>query len=134
VRDFLATYAAQPARLVKTTPPAPWLDGAASGWVVSTLGPPQVFELTGPATIDTADGSFQVTPVGAPLPLALLGPAQAGEAARRALGRFAREAAYDSWLRGQETEQLKGALCTGDNLPAAAGATDLAALAPFLAP
>src|SRR5262249_39790462 len=48
VRDFLASYAEQPARLVKTSRAAPWLDGASSGWVVSTLGPQQVFELTGP--------------------------------------------------------------------------------------
>src|SRR5262249_46826031 len=98
------------------------------------LGPPQVFELTGPATIDTVDGSFDVAPLGTALPVALLDPVQGGAAARRALGRFAHEAAYDSWLRGQEKEQLGGALCTGDNLPAAAGAADLAALAPFLAP
>jgi hypothetical protein len=101
---------------------------------VSTLGPPQVFDLTGPATIDTADGSFEVTPLGSPLPIALLGPAQAGAAARDALDRFAHEAAYEGWLRGQETAQLSGALCSGDNLPTAAGATDLGELAPFLAP
>ena len=45
VTDFLTTYAAQSARLVRTTRPAPWLDGKSTGWVVSTLGPPTVFQV-----------------------------------------------------------------------------------------
>src|SRR5207237_5482497 len=60
IGDFLATYAAQPARLVQTTSAAPWLDGRRRGWVVSSLGPPRVFGLTRGATIATADGPFQV--------------------------------------------------------------------------
>jgi hypothetical protein len=134
VRDFLSTYAAEPARLVKTTRPAPWLDGASRGWVVSTLGPQDVIDLAGPATVDTADGSFDVMPLGPALPLALLAPTAADGVARAALDRFAHESAYDGWLRSQEQAQLAGALCVGDNLPAASGATDLDALAPFLAP
>jgi hypothetical protein len=133
VRDFLSTYAGQPARLVETTQPAPWLDGERRGWVVSSLGPAQVFRLAGTANIDTADGQFQVTPLGPAMPLALLDPVQAQSAAKRALDRFAHADVYDSWLRDQEQIQLAGALCLGDNMPAP-GATDLAALAPFLAP
>ena len=134
VRDFLSTYAAQPARLVKTTRPAPWLDGASRGWVVSTLGPQAVIDLAGTATVDTADGSFEVTPLGPALPVALLTPAEASGVARAALDRFAHATVYDSWLRGQEQTQLAGAFCLGDNMPSASGATDLDALAPFLAP
>jgi hypothetical protein len=133
VHDFLATYAGQTVRLVKTTRRAPWLDGTTHGWVVSTLGPPEVFSLAGAASIDTPDGSFDVTPLGPSLPLAVLTSAQAQAAARPALDRLAHQLAYDGWLREQENKQLAGALCLGDNVPAA-GATDLAAIAPFLVP
>ena len=129
MRDFLATYAAEPARLVKTTA------GAVARRRDTGLGgldarPAADVRPHRAGEIDTADGAFEVTPLGSPLPVALLGSAQAGAAARRALDRFAHETAYDSWLRGQEAEQLAGALCAGDNVPTASGASDLAALAP----
>jgi hypothetical protein len=133
VADFISTYAGQNARLVQTTRPAAWLDGATRGWVVSSLGPPQVFGLSGPATIDTADGSFAVTPLGPTLPFALLTHAQATSVARDALGRFADTSVYASWLRAAEAKQLDGAMCVGDNLPTP-GPTDLTSLVPFLAP
>jgi hypothetical protein len=133
VSDFLSTYAGQDARLVQTTTPAPWLDGGLRGWVVSSLGPSRIFDLTRPAGIDTADGPFQVTSLGPSVPLALLPASQAHEAARRALDRFARADLYGSWLRDEEKKQLAGALCLGDNLPAP-GPTDLSVFAPFLAP
>jgi hypothetical protein len=133
VSDFLSTYAGQPARLVQTASPAPWLDGGLRGWVVSSLGPTKIFDLTHPAGIDTADGPFQVTSLGPSVPLALLPSSQANDAARRALDRFARANLYGSWLRDQERKQLAGALCLGDNVPTP-GSTDLSAFAPFLAP
>src|SRR5258708_4864166 len=100
IADFISTYAGQSARLVKTTRRAAWLDGDTSGWVVSSRGPSQVFALTGPANIDTADGSFTVTPLGPTVPFALLGAAQATSVARKALARFANGTVYRSWLRG----------------------------------
>jgi hypothetical protein len=133
VRDFLSTYAGQLVRLVKTTQPAPWLDGTSRGWVVSTLGPPEVFELTKQASIDTPDGSFEVTPLGPALPLAMLDPQQAQIAARRVLDRLAHAEVYGSWLRDEEKKQLAGAICLGDNMPTP-GPTDLSAFAPFLSP
>ena len=133
VTDFISTYAGQSARLVQTTRRAAWLDGDTSGWVVSTLGPSQVFALTGPANIDTADGSFAVTPLGPTMPLALLTPVQATSLARSALDRLAHANVYGSWLRGAEQTELAGAICVGDNLPTP-GPTDLTPFAPFLAP
>ena len=131
--DFISTYAGQSARLVKTTRRAAWLDGDSSGWVVSSLGPSQVFGLTGPAQIDTADGSFVVTPLGPTLPFALLTSAQATSVAHKALDRFAHANVYRSWLRGAEEKELAGAICVGDNVPTP-GPTDLTAFAPFLSP
>ena len=133
VNDFISTYATQSVRLVQTTRPATWLDGASRGWVVSSLGPPQVFGLTGPADIDTADGPFHVTPLGSTLPLALLSRGQATSIARSTLERFAHAGLYEGWLRDAEKKQLDGALCLGDNIPTA-GPTDLAPFVPFLLP
>jgi hypothetical protein len=133
VRDFLTTYATQPVRLVQTTRPAPWLDGKSRGWVVSSLGPAEVFELTEKANIDTPDGPFEVTPLGPVLPLAMLDPLQAQLAARGVLDRLAHADLYNSWLRNEEAKQLAGAICLGDNMPTP-GPTDLAAFAPFLIP
>jgi hypothetical protein len=133
VTDFISTYAGQSARLVKTTRPAAWLDGVSTGWVVSSLGPEQIFGLAGPANIDTADGQFQVTPLGPTLPLALLTAAQAKGIAVRSLDRFDLADIYGSWLRAQEQTQLAGAICLGDNVPTP-GPTDLTPFAPFLAP
>lgn len=133
VSDFISTYAGQSARLVRTTRPAAWLDGGSRGWVVSSLGPPQVFALTGPTDIDTVDGPFRVTPLGPTMPLALLTSAQAKSIARKALDRFARIDLYGSWLRDAEKTQLAGALCVGDRLPTS-GPTDIAPFAPFLVP
>jgi hypothetical protein len=67
------------------------------------------------------------------VPFALLDAVQATSVARKALARFAYATVYGSWLRGEEQQELAGAICAGDNLPTA-GPTDLTAFAPFLAP
>jgi hypothetical protein len=133
VGDFLSTYAAQPARLVKTTIRAPWLDGGVQGWVVSSLVSADLLGLTLGGRVDTADGPFDVTPLGPAAPLGLLPPAEARAAALQALDRLARGKLYGGWLANEERQQLAGALCLGDNVPTA-GPTDLSAFAPFLAP
>jgi len=132
ISDFLSTYAGQPVRHVETTAPAPWLDGGTIGWAVSSLVPARVFGLTQPGSIDTADGPFEVVPLGPSVPLALLSSTQAHLAASEALDRFARADLYGSWLKAEEQKQLAGALCAGDNLPTP-GPTDLSGFAPFLA-
>jgi hypothetical protein len=133
VNDFIASYAGQTARLVATSRPAPWLGGASRGWVVSTLGPSTIFDLESATDIDTADGPFRVTPLGPPVPFALLTPTQAIAVARKSLSRFAKTSLYGSWLRTAERTQLAGALCAGDNVPAP-GPTDVTPFVPFLAP
>jgi len=133
VSDFLQTYAAEPARLETTTQPAPWLGGAKRGWAISTLAPAELFTLTEPGQIDTPDGVFDVTALGAALPLALLPASQAAAAARDVLDQLARGSVYQSWLRGAEAKQLATATCLGDQLPAPT-ATDLSPFVPFLLP
>jgi hypothetical protein len=133
VSDFITTYAGQSARLVQASRPAAWLGGDSRGWVVSTLGPSQVFALTEPADIDTADGPFRVTPLGPTVPFALLTPTQARSIASKTLSRFAKASIYGNWLRNAEKKELAGAICLGDNMPAP-GPTDLTPFTPFLTP
>ena len=133
IDDFIATYTDQQVRLVSSTRAAPWLGGAFRGWAVATLAPSEVFGLTAPGKIDTPDGTFDVTPVGAALPLGLLPRAQAVDVASVALGRLARERSYRSWLHGAEQKLLADASCLNDQIPTAE-ATDLSPFVPFLLP
>lgn len=131
VADFRATYATQPARLVRTTPAAPWLGGAERGWVVSSLAPERLFALRRAARVDTPDGVFRVQPLGPAVPLGLLSPVKAAAAARAALQGLRRGDVYASWLKAQEARELRSAVCLRDDLPAT-GPTDLGSLVPFL--
>ena len=116
-----------------TTEQAPWLGGATQGWAIATLAPAELFTLVGPGKIDTADGTFEVTPVEPGAPARAAPAATGAEAAREALSRLAREAEYRSWLRGQEKQLLATASCLNDQVPAAE-ATDLSPFVPFLFP
>jgi hypothetical protein len=133
VADFLSTYAATRVRLVASTTEAPWLGDAFRGFAVETIAPKQVFSLPqGRQTaIDTIDGRFAVKPLGPALPLYALAPSSATAVARGVLGRFAKDAVYQRWLKGQENALLSTAICAGDNLPVP-GDVDLAAWATFL--
>jgi hypothetical protein len=133
IADFLATYADQPARLVRATEKAPWLGGAAQGWAVSSLAPAAVFTLAGTGAIDTIDGSFTVTPLGPALPLGVVSRAQAKAAASAALERLAREKLYRAWLHTREERRLSTAVCLNDRLPTPSP-TDLSPFVPFLLP
>ena len=87
----------------------------------------------GPGKIDTADGTFQITPGATAMPLGLWPHADQVLAARQALGRLEREAIYRSWLRTQEKTLLGTASCLNDQVPAAEE-TDLSPFVPFLFP
>ncbi|HEY4347424.1 MAG TPA: hypothetical protein VGM80_07530 [Gaiellaceae bacterium] len=133
IADFIATYANEQVRLVATTAKAPWLGGTTRGWAISSLAPAEVFTLAAPGRIDTADGTFDVTPQTAATPLGLLPRAQAATAARQALDRIARDAIYRGWLRAHESEVLSTASCLNDQAPTVEE-TDLSAFVPFLFP
>ena len=133
VADFLETYENEQARLVKTTQKAPWIGSAFRGWAIATLAPSEVFTLAGPGPIDTADGTFDVTSIGTPVPLGLLPKDQAIAVARTVLERLARDAIYRSWLHDQESHLLATASCLNDQVPTPE-ATDLSQFVPFLLP
>ncbi|HEX4518237.1 MAG TPA: hypothetical protein VH063_01525 [Gaiellaceae bacterium] len=133
VADFLATYQDEDARLVSATAPAPWLGGQRTGWAIESLAPAEVFTLAAPGKIDTADGTFEVTPSGSAMPLGLLPPAEGAAAARQALDRLTRETIYRTWLRTHEQALLASASCLNDQVPTAEE-TDLSSFVPFLFP
>jgi hypothetical protein len=132
--DFLATYADQPARLVETDAPAPWLGDSDHGWAIASLAPERLFTLPArrQATIFTSDGRFVVRPAGLALPLGLLPDFDARGAASAALLHLRKEDVYRSWLRNEERRRLGTALCVRDALPTP-GAVDLSPFVPFLA-
>jgi hypothetical protein len=133
IADFVATYAATSVRLVSVDTPAPWLGGALRGFAVETFAPEQVFTLPQGRRrlIDTIDGRFAVRALGPSLPLYALPPARAADVARGVLGRFAKDAVYQRWLRAQQAAQLADAVCARDLVPAP-GDVDLTLWAPFL--
>ena len=133
IADFASTYAATRVRLVSLDVPAPWLGGATRGFAVESIAPDAVFSLpAGKArAIDTIDGRFTVTPLGAALPLYALSPPDARSVARSVLGRFAKDAVYEGWLDTQENRIVQSAVCARDDVPAE-GSVDLTDWAPFL--
>jgi hypothetical protein len=130
IQDFIASYQDEPVRLVTTSEAAPWLGGS-RGYAIATLAPDEVFTLTSPGKIDTADGTFDVTSLGTALPLGLLPHPAAVSAARAALVRLARDAIYRGWLRGEEQQLLTTIQCQGDQAPTPEQ-TDLSPFLPFL--
>ncbi len=133
IAEFMATYTATNVRLVSAEPAAPWLGDAQRGFAVETIAPEEVFTLPPGKrrTIDTIDGRFAVRALGSSLPLFALAPARAQDVARGVLGRFAKDAVYERWLRTQETALLAKAVCSRDEVPSK-GDVDLTAWAPFL--
>ena len=133
IGDFLQTYAATQVRLVSVAPRAPWLGDAVRGFAVDTIAPKAVFDLPQGTrrVLDTIDGRFAVRALGPSLPLYALAPGSARDVARGLLGRFAKQAVFDRWLRTQEVAVLKSAACARDLVPAK-GDVDLTAWASFL--
>jgi hypothetical protein len=133
VAEFMTTYAGTRVRLVTASPEAPWLGGAARGLAIETIAPEQVFTLRQgkQRLIDTLDGRFRVRALGPALPLYALAPSSAANVARAVLGRFAKDAVYDRWLRTQQASLLANAICARDDVPST-GDVDLTAWAPFL--
>jgi hypothetical protein len=133
IAAFLDTYAATRVRLVRVEPPASWLADTSRGFAVETIAPAEVFDARQGkrSTIDTIDGRFEVTALAAPQPLLALSPHDARNVAIRVLGRFAKLAVYERWLRAQQLHLLQAAVCTRDLVPAP-GDVDLAAWVTFL--
>ncbi len=135
IAEFLDTYAAIRVRLVRVDPAASWLGDAVRGFAVETIAPAEVFTArqSKRSTIDTIDGRYVVKPLGPPQPLLALSPHDAHNVATGVLGRFAKLAVYDRWLRAQQIALLANAVCARDLVPEG-GDVDLSDFVPFLGP
>jgi hypothetical protein len=133
VDAFLDTYAVTRVRLVRVDPAASWLGDAFRGFAVETIAPAEVFDAPQGrrSSIDTIDGRYDVTPLGPPQPLLALSPHDAHNVAVGVLGRFAKLAVYERWLRTNELALLADAVCTRDLVPTE-GDVDLTDFVPFL--
>jgi hypothetical protein len=133
VGEFLATYGAVGARLVKATPAPSWLP-AGRGVVLASEAPAPAFSLaTGRrATVRTWEGVVTIAALDEVAPLAAIPLAQARPAVVRALRRSARLDAYRDWTWRRQHSALDRLRCVRDRLPAV-GAVELTSFLPFLA-
>lgn len=133
VAEFHQTYAGLLVRLVETARPVEWLGGKTRGFAVETFAPARIFALLRPGRIRTIHGRIEVRPLGDTLYLGTVPLVEARRAIEASLNRFARVAAYESWLAKAEARALAEAVCVGDELPAPAALT-LDDLLPFVTP
>jgi hypothetical protein len=130
VEEFHRSYADFLARPVAVPEPVDWLGGRRSGFALETFAPPTVFSLRRGRRIETPAGRMLVRPLGEAVPLGALSTADARPAIETALGRLARGAIYDGWLRKAQRAALVEARCTRDQLPEPA-VIDMLALPAF---
>lgn len=132
VERFRATYAAVPARRALVSPAPSWLPQGA-GLALATSAPEEVFAAPAgrPVTVRTAEGSFRLRALGAPVELAAAPAEPARQAVVRELQRQRRAEAWAAWtLRAQQAAESR-LVCERDRLPEP-GVVTLASFAPFL--
>lgn len=134
IREFYATYAQTPVRLVETKTRAPWLGRRTRGYALEGSAPQQLFSLGGSGwrSIRTMLGTFRVRPLDDPLPLGALPLDLARPVIVNALQALARSDRYQSWLLAREAVLGEQAVCRRDVQPEPA-AVDLTDYLPFLA-
>jgi hypothetical protein len=131
VADFHETYAELRTRLVEAARPVDWLGGRAAGIAVETFAPTRIFSLARAGRVRTLHGPIRVEPKGDTVLLGTVPLAEARPAIVSSLNRFARVAAYETWLGKAEEKALDQALCVDDRLPTPAHLT-LDDLLPFV--
>lgn len=130
ITEFHRTYEGLRARLVETDRPVAWLGGRARGIAIETFAPARIFSLRGGGRVRTIHGRIEVRPLGDTVPLGAVPLREARAAIESSLNRFARVAAYETWLAKAQERALLEAICVGDELPAPA-ALGLDDLLPF---
>jgi hypothetical protein len=134
IREFYATYAQTPVRLVETKTRTPWLGRRTRGYALEGSAPQQLFSLGGGGwrSIRTMRGTYRVRPLDDPLPLGALPLDLARPAIVTALENIARSDRYESWLLARESVLGQQAVCRRD-VPPEPAAVDLTDYLPFLA-
>jgi hypothetical protein len=120
ILSYYQTYGDLPARLIESSPAAPWLGRARRGYALAQTAPAQVFRIQSGVrtTVRTMLGTFKVRPLGPAMPLGELPLAKARFAIAAALASLHREQAYQTWLVARENAALAQTLCWRDQLPA----------------
>jgi hypothetical protein len=98
---------------------------------VETFAPTRIFTLGRAGQVRTLHGRIRVETLGDTVLLGTVPLAEARAAIVSSLNRFARVAAYESWLAKAQDEALEQALCVEDRLPTPAALT-LDDLLPFV--
>jgi len=134
VKEYYASYAETPVRLVESKTPAPWLGGRKRGLALASDAPPQLFRLKGPgwATIRTMIGQFRVRALQPAVPLGGVPLGVARPAVVTALNGLVRDEDYEHWLVARERAYDYATLCYRDRQPSA-GLVPLTDYLPFLA-
>ena len=117
IAEFHRTYADFRARLVETARPVAWLGWRKRGLALETFAPLRTFSLQRAGRVRTSGGPLAVRPLGETVLLGAVPPVDARAAIISSLDRFARVAAYESWLSKVEARALNEATCAGDELP-----------------
>ena len=117
IAEFHSTYGDFRARLVETERPVAWLGWRKRGLAVETFAPLRTFTMQRAGRLRTSSGPLPVRPLGETVLLGAVPLSDARAAIVASLGRFARVAAYESWLAKVEAQALSEAICAGDELP-----------------
>ena len=131
VTEFHRTYAGLRARLVEAARPVDWLGGRTTGLAIETFAPTRIFSLGAAGRVRTLHGQIRVKPLGDTVLLGTVPLAEAESAIVSSLNRFARVAAYETWLAKAQELALQEAICADDRLPEAVPLT-LDDLLPFV--
>jgi hypothetical protein len=134
IAGFYATYPELQVRALEASPAPWWLDGRRAGLALSSLAPPQVFDVPSGrrSYVRTTTGTYFVRPLDVSRPLGSVPLSQARPAIAAALRYFAQSEAVLRWSAAQQTSLLREAVCRRDDLPAV-GTVDLQDFLPFLA-
>ncbi len=125
IARFQQTYAETRARLVEVSQAVPWLGDRKRGYALEANAPRELFALSRPGRVATADGIVKVTPLEETVSLGSLPPELARTSMVAALRSFAQADSYRRWLVGVEAPLLDEAVCAHDDLPQQ-GEVDLA--------
>jgi hypothetical protein len=124
VETFYESYPDVLVRAVTATPAPSWLGGRSSGYALDGVAPGGVFDLASAAkgTLQTIEGSYEVSAVGDAQPLGTMPLSLVAPAIRTALTMFAQGAAFEQWTTNRQLAALDTTICRGDRMPVPAPA------------
>jgi hypothetical protein len=129
LQAWYTTYDTSLARPVRASKPEPWLGAAKTGLAIQGVAPGRLLALDAGAKV-TIDG-VEVTALGEAAPLGSYPFAQASPGIRKAFVNQLKGAAFATWIRRRQNQQLGSLTCQHDQQPQPE-AVDLTDWAPYL--